>query len=111
MRLRKHCRVRTTTLSLDVRQIEVTRLTWELDADGIYETYHRTFRFTIPGGEVLEVCCSAKFAAELRLRSVKTLPARHTPDASAPDTGDWLQPKLYKGKSMHQEELERLGHK
>jgi hypothetical protein len=109
MRLQKHRRENKTRISLDVRKIEVTRLTWELDENGLYETYHRTFRFTIPGGEAFEVVCSAKFEGEIKLRSVKKLPAVQEPINLA--SGDWLQPKVYKGKSMHQEELERLGKK
>jgi hypothetical protein len=106
MRLHKSRREHKTSLSLDVRKIEVTRPTWELDEMGVYETYHRTIRFTIAGGEVFEVACSARFADEIQLRSVKTLPPRNT---SKPDKPiDWLQPKIYTGKSMHEEELEHV---
>lgn len=73
MKLHRKRRENITSLSLDVRKIEVTRPLYELDEDGVYETYHRTFRFTIPGGEAFEVLCSASFEDEIRVRSVKTL--------------------------------------
>jgi hypothetical protein len=106
MRLHKNRRENTTTLSLDVRKIEVTRLTWELDDRGVYETYHRTIRSTVAGGEVLEVLCSARFEDEIQLHSVKKLTAVKPSKPSKPT--DWLQPKVYKGKSMHEEELEHV---
>jgi hypothetical protein len=104
MRLHKNRRENTTTLSLDVRKIEITRPTWELDDMGVYETYHRIIRLTIAGGEVLEVMCSARFEDEIQLHSVKNLKAVKPSKPSKPT--DWLQPKVYKGKSMHEEELE-----
>jgi hypothetical protein len=104
MCLRKHRREHKTTVSLRVRKIEVTRPAWELDAQGVYETYHRTIRFTLAGGEVFEVLCSASFEDEIHLRSVKTL--KSLKPSVQPKPIDWLQPKVYKGKSMHEEELE-----
>jgi hypothetical protein len=104
MKLHKNRRENKTSLSLDIRKIEVTRPTWELDEMGVYETYYRTFRFTVAGGEVLEVLCSARFADEIQLHSVKKLKAVKPSKPSKPT--DWLQPKVYKGKSMHEEELE-----
>jgi hypothetical protein len=43
--------------------------------------------------------------------SVKKFKAVKKPKPGRPAAADWLQPKVYKGKSMHQEELERLGKK
>ena len=93
MRLHKHRRENATSLSLDVRKIEVTRPTRALEEMGVYETYHRTFRFTLNGGGVLEVSCKAYFEGEIQLRSVKKLPAVQAPINLA--TGDWLTPKVY----------------
>jgi hypothetical protein len=104
MRLQKHRRENKTSLSLDVRKIEVTRPTWELDDMGVYETYHRAIRFTVAGGEVLEVLCSARFEDEIQLHSIKKLKPVKLSKPSKPI--DWLQPKVYKDKSMHEEELE-----
>jgi hypothetical protein len=106
MRLQKHRQEPKSTLSLSVKKIEVTRATWELDEMGVYETYYRTIRFTTVDGEVLDVQCSGAVPEYVKLRSVKKLPAVTTPKPGKPAPADWLQPKVYKGKSMHEEELE-----
>jgi hypothetical protein len=84
MRLQKNRWEHKTTLPLKVQKIEVTRPTWELDDYGVYETYYRTIRFTIAGGDVLEVFCAARFEDEIRLRSVKTLKSRTTSKQAKP---------------------------
>ena len=104
MRLHKNRREHKTTLSLKVQKNEVTRPRWELGDNGVYETCYRTIRFTIAGGEVLEVFGAASFEDEIQLRSVKTL--KSLKPSKQPQAVDWLQPKVYKGKSMYEEELE-----
>jgi hypothetical protein len=102
MRLQKNRREHKTTLSLKVQKIEVTRPAWELDDDNVYETYFRTIRFTIAGGEVLEVFCAASFEDEIRLRSVKTL--KPLTESKQPKPIDWLGPKVYKGNVEEEDE-------
>ena len=41
-----------------------------------------------------------------RSSKVKKVKTGKTPKPGNPDTEDWLQPKVYTGKSMHEEELE-----
>jgi hypothetical protein len=82
------------SLLLSVFEIEATRTTWELDDDGVYETYYRTFRFRLSGGRSLELKCSAAFEDYIKIRSVKKLgPVKQ------PTRLDWLVPKVYKDKS------------
>jgi hypothetical protein len=42
----------------------------------------------------------------VKIRSGKKAPAGKTRKAGPSAPADWLQPKVYKGKSMHEEELE-----
>ena len=51
-----------------------------------------------PSGSVRKV--------KVRTGTKRKLPAVNKPAAGNPDTDDWLEPKVYKGKSMHEEELE-----
>jgi hypothetical protein len=45
------------TLLVDVVSIEVEKATYELDEDGVYETYYRNIRFTLPGRKTLLLKC------------------------------------------------------
>ena len=96
-----------TSFSLQVVGIKVTRPIWKLDDYHVYETYYRTIRFELYGGNVLDVYCSGAVEEYIKLRSVKTLKPRRKPTRGAerswwnnpgtPDNTDWLSPKLYKG--------------
>jgi hypothetical protein len=89
-----------TSFSLDVVGIKVTQPIWKLDDYGVYETYYRTIRFELFGGEVLEVACSGATENYIKLRSVKTLkPVPKSETSSNPDNEDWITPKIYKGTS------------
>jgi hypothetical protein len=48
---------------------------------------------------------------KVKVRSGKKTPAGKKRKAGTSAPADWLEPKVYKGKSMHQEELERLDKK
>jgi hypothetical protein len=73
---------------------------------GPFKSYNRTIRFEFFGGEVLDVECSGGVKNYIKLRSVKSLkPVPTSETSSNPDNKDWITPKVYKGISMHEQEL------
>jgi hypothetical protein len=46
------------------------------------------------------------FVRKVQVRSGKKTPAGKKPKPGKSAHADWLKPKVYKGKSMHEEELE-----
>ena len=79
--------------------IKVTRPTRK--EFGPFESYYRTIRFELFGGEMVEVFCSGAIEKYIKLRSVKKLQP-----VKKPKPIKWLTPKVYKG--LNDEEQERL---
>jgi hypothetical protein len=72
---------------------------------GPFKIYTRTIRFEFFGGEVLDIECSGAIQQYIKLRSVKSLKPVPKSNPATSDTEEWITPKVYKGKSMHEEEL------
>jgi hypothetical protein len=70
---------------------------------GPFHSYNRTIRFEFFGGEVLDIDCSGAKKQYIKLRSIKSLKPKSKPATS--DTEEWITPKIYKGISMHEQEL------
>ena len=84
--------------------IKVTRPTRK--EFGPFKTYTRTIRFEFFGGEVLEIECTGAIQQYIKLRSVTSLkPVGKSQPANPGNTKDWKRPKVYKGLSMHEQEL------
>jgi hypothetical protein len=77
----------------------LARPTCEVTESGLYESYSRTIRFRLFGGQVLEVLCSGAIEQYIKIRSVKTLQPVSKPQPRNPDNEDWITPKVYKGTS------------
>jgi hypothetical protein len=85
-----------------VEQGKVTEV-WYVSADGYWDRDLRKDEYFVEyRGNTKE----SGFVRKVKARSVKKLPAVKTPRPGNPDSDDWLQPKVYKGKSMHEEEAE-----
>ena len=122
-----------TTIVEEVETIKVTEI---LEPDDETKAYHRCIFVYTPRGETLRLWLQADKQEKLPLeqfppdawlppqkykgsraeerydpgkpRSGKKAKSRRKPKAGTSAPADWLQPKVYKGKSMHEEELERL---
>jgi hypothetical protein len=68
---------------------------WYLSADGYWDRDLRRDEYFVEYTE-----------HPTKSRSGKRVKAPKQPKAGHPDTDGWLQPKVYKGKSMADEELE-----
>jgi hypothetical protein len=92
-----------------VEQGKVTEV-WYLSADGYWDRDLQQDEYFVEYPDDPKHVGSVR---KIKVRSGKkrTSPAVNTPRAGEPDADDWLQPKVYKGKSMHQVELDRLGKK
>jgi hypothetical protein len=77
---------------------------WYISADGYWDRDLRRDEYTVEYKDDLEHSGSVR---KVKVRSGKKK-AAGKPKVGNPDTDDWLQPKVYKGKSMHEEELENL---
>jgi hypothetical protein len=83
--------------------IKVTRPTRK--EFGPFKIYTRTIRFEFFGGEVLDVECSGVVKQYIKPRSITSLKPVGKSHTATSDTEEWLTPKLYKGISMHEQEL------
>jgi hypothetical protein len=105
MRLHMDVSDDNVTLDLDVLKIEVEKSGYELDDDGVYETYHRTIRVITADHQAIELHCTASVEDAVELKHVKKLKPVKKPKQLNPD---WLIPKVYKGKWTDEEEAENL---
>jgi hypothetical protein len=62
-------------------------------------------KFRLFGRQVLEVFCFGAVEKYIKLLSVKRLKPVPKPQPANPDHEGWITPKVYKGLSMHEQEL------
>ena len=76
---------------------------WYMSADGYWDRDLEQDEYFV---EYQDDPKTSGAVRKVKVRSGKNTPARKKRKGGTSAPADWLQPKVYKGKSMHEEELE-----